>query len=88
VSSRLRAECGPAGCGTLLIEFWWRLIRLSTRVAERRLPANVRYTGVVQAPIQAGTPKGKPLVLVSLSTIFFEGQEATLQAILDGLEDC
>ncbi len=54
--------------------------------AERRLPANVRYTGVVQAPIQAGTPKGKPLVLVSLSTIFFEGQEATLQAILDALE--
>ena len=53
---------------------------------ERRLPANVRYTGVVQAPIQSGTPQDKPLVLVSLSTIFFEGQEATLQAILDALE--
>jgi UDP:flavonoid glycosyltransferase YjiC (YdhE family) len=54
--------------------------------AGRQLPANVRYTGVVQAPIQPGTPGEKPLVLVSLSTIFFEGQEGTLQAILDGLE--
>ncbi len=54
--------------------------------AEQRLPANVRYTGVVQAPIQSGTPQEKPLVLVSLSTIFFEGQETTLQAVLDGLE--
>jgi UDP:flavonoid glycosyltransferase YjiC (YdhE family) len=53
---------------------------------ERRLSANVRYTGVVQAPIQSGTPQDKPLVLVSLSTIFFEGQEATLQAILYALE--
>jgi UDP:flavonoid glycosyltransferase YjiC (YdhE family) len=53
---------------------------------ERRLPANVRYTGVVQAPIQSGTPQDKPLVLVSLSTIFFEGQEATLQAILYAME--
>ncbi len=54
--------------------------------AERPRPANVRYTGVVQAPIRPGTPEHKPLVLVNLSTIFFEGQEATLQAILDGLE--
>jgi UDP:flavonoid glycosyltransferase YjiC (YdhE family) len=53
---------------------------------EGRLPANVRYTGVVQAPIQPGTPKDKPLVLVSLSTLFFEGQEATLQTILDAFE--
>jgi len=53
---------------------------------ERRLPANVRYTGVVQAPIQPGNPKDRPLVLVSLSTLFFEGQQTTLQAILDALE--
>jgi UDP:flavonoid glycosyltransferase YjiC (YdhE family) len=54
--------------------------------ARRKLPANVRYTGVVHTPIQAAAPEGKPLVLVSLSTIFFEGQETTLQAILDALE--
>ena len=54
--------------------------------AGRRLPPNVRYTGVVQAPIQPGTPEDKPVVLVSLSTIFFAGQEATLQAVLDALE--
>jgi UDP:flavonoid glycosyltransferase YjiC (YdhE family) len=53
--------------------------------AQGRLPANVRYTGVVQTPIRLGTPEEKPLVLVSLSTIFFEGQEETLQAILDAL---
>jgi UDP:flavonoid glycosyltransferase YjiC (YdhE family) len=55
-----------------------------------KLPENVRYTGVVQAPIQPGIPSAtseeKPLVLVSLSTIYFESQEAALQAILDGLE--
>jgi len=55
--------------------------------ARRKLPANVRYTGVVHTPVKASTPeKDKPLVLVSLSTIFFEGQEATLQAVLDALE--
>jgi UDP:flavonoid glycosyltransferase YjiC (YdhE family) len=54
--------------------------------AQRRLPANVRYTGVVQTPIPFCTPEDKPLVLVSLSTTFFEGQEETLQAILDALE--
>ena len=53
---------------------------------ERQLPANVRYTGVVQAPIQSGIRQGKPLILVSLSTIFFAGLEETLQAILDALE--
>jgi len=52
----------------------------------RRLPPNVRYTGVVQCPIQPGTHQGNPLVLISLSTMFFEGQEATLQAILDALK--
>jgi UDP:flavonoid glycosyltransferase YjiC (YdhE family) len=52
---------------------------------ERQLPANVRYAGVVQAPIQPRVRQGKPLVLVSLSTIFFEGLEETLQAILDAL---
>jgi UDP:flavonoid glycosyltransferase YjiC (YdhE family) len=54
--------------------------------AESRLPANIRYTGVVQAPIQPSTPEDMSLVLVSLSTMFFEGQEETLQAILDALE--
>jgi UDP:flavonoid glycosyltransferase YjiC (YdhE family) len=53
--------------------------------AKRRLPANVRYTGVVQAPIPPGTLEEEPLVLVSLSTIFFEHQQETLQAILDAL---
>jgi UDP:flavonoid glycosyltransferase YjiC (YdhE family) len=52
----------------------------------RRLPANVRYTGVVQAPVQPRVGSGEPLVLISLSTIFFEGQESTLQTILDAFE--
>jgi UDP:flavonoid glycosyltransferase YjiC (YdhE family) len=55
--------------------------------AESPLPANVRYTGVVQAPIHPRNLGDKPLVLVSLSTMFFEGQEETLQAILDALEE-
>ncbi len=52
---------------------------------QRRLPANVRYTGVVQAPIEPVTREGKPIVLVSLSTIFFESLETTLQRILDAV---
>jgi UDP:flavonoid glycosyltransferase YjiC (YdhE family) len=55
--------------------------------AERKLPPNVRYTGVVQASIQASAPEQEPVVLVSLSTMFFEGQEATLQTILDALAE-
>jgi UDP:flavonoid glycosyltransferase YjiC (YdhE family) len=54
--------------------------------AQRCLPANVRYTGVVQAPIQAKPRKGEPLVLVSLSTMFFESQARILQTILEALE--
>jgi UDP:flavonoid glycosyltransferase YjiC (YdhE family) len=50
-----------------------------------RLPANVRFTGVVQAAVRPAAPENTPLVLVSLSTIFFEGQESTLQTILDAL---
>jgi len=53
--------------------------------ASRRLPMNVRYTGVVQAPIKSSFSADRSLVLVSLSTMFFEDQEKTLQAILDAL---
>jgi UDP:flavonoid glycosyltransferase YjiC (YdhE family) len=51
----------------------------------RGLPANVRHTGVVQAPVRRATPAGQSLVLVSLSTIYFEGQSAALQAIVDAV---
>lgn len=52
----------------------------------QQLAANVRHTGVVQAPARpAAAPGEKPLVLVSLSTIYFEGQSAALQAIVDAV---
>ena len=54
-------------------------------VGNRQLPANVRYTGVVQTKPHHNAPGETPLVLVSLSTIYFEGQAAALQAILDAL---
>jgi UDP:flavonoid glycosyltransferase YjiC (YdhE family) len=54
--------------------------------AKLRLAPNVRYTGVVQAPIKRAAAEDKLLVLVSLSTLFFDGQEETLQAILDAFE--
>jgi UDP:flavonoid glycosyltransferase YjiC (YdhE family) len=54
-------------------------------INEHRLPANVRHTGVVQTPPRLADPGGKPVVLVSLSTIYFDGQAAALQAILDAL---
>ena len=37
--------------------------------AGTQLSANVRYTGVVQAPIQPSTPEEKPLVLVSYNFV-------------------
>jgi UDP:flavonoid glycosyltransferase YjiC (YdhE family) len=49
------------------------------------LPANVRYTGVVQARPTAPATPAESAVLVSLSTIDYPGQAATLQAILDAL---
>src|SRR5215469_14594048 len=54
--------------------------------SQGRLPANIRFTGVVQAPIRPCRRGNKPLVLVSLSTMFFENQEETLQEILNALE--
>ncbi len=53
---------------------------------QERLPKNVRYTGVVQAPIRHHTIENRPLVLVSLSTIFFEDARSTFQTILDALD--
>ena len=51
------------------------------------VPANVRYTGVVQPaprPADRGRP---PTVLVSLSTIFYPTQPAVLQHVLDALAE-
>jgi hypothetical protein len=51
------------------------------------LPANVRYTGLVQGRnIQHAAPPN-PAVLVSLSTMDYPGQAATLQAVFDALGD-
>jgi UDP:flavonoid glycosyltransferase YjiC (YdhE family) len=54
------------------------------------LPANIHYTGPVlradnrmPAPIAAGEPQ----ILVSLSTVYYDGQARALQAILDALAD-
>ncbi len=51
------------------------------------LPASVRYLGVVQAAPLSATPldEREPRVLVSLSTIYYPGQDAALQSILDAL---
>lgn len=49
------------------------------------LPANVAYTGPVLAPPAHGHRAETPLVLVSLSTIFYPAQAAVLQNVLDGL---
>lgn len=50
-----------------------------------RLPSNVCHTGVVQPRPRPADRSGRPLVLVSLSTIYYEGQAELLQTILDGL---
>ncbi len=50
-------------------------------------PPNVRYTGPVQAAPRATGRPDDPAVLVSLSTIYYEGQTEVLQRILDGIAD-
>ncbi len=51
------------------------------------LPASVRYVGVVQpAPLSAvPLAEREPRILVSLSTIYYPGQDTALQSILDAL---
>jgi UDP:flavonoid glycosyltransferase YjiC (YdhE family) len=56
---------------------------------EQALPASIRYTGYVwqggsARPRQAAG--AEPLVLVSLSTTYFDGQVKAMQSILDALE--
>ncbi len=66
-----------------------RVIVTSDRVLDPAgsgpLPSNVRYSGVVQSQPDGPTAPAEPAVLVSLSTIDYPGQAATLQAILNAL---
>lgn len=51
------------------------------------LPDNVRHTGVVQdAPRPVARDAEPPLVLVSMSTIYYPAQARALRAVLDGLD--
>lgn len=53
-------------------------------------PSNVHFTGPVwpsATPMPATPDAGDPLVLVSLSTLYQDGQQRALQAILDALAD-
>ena len=53
-------------------------------------PINVHFTGPVwqgTTPAPATPDAGAPLVLVSLSTLYQDGQQRALQAILDALAD-
>jgi len=52
---------------------------------DKPLPPNVRHIGAVQPRPRPPDRHGTPLVLVSLSTIFYAKQRAVLQNILDGL---
>lgn len=54
------------------------------------LPDNIHFTGPVwpeTVPAPATPAAGDPLVLVSLSTLYQDGQQKALQAILDALAD-
>lgn len=54
------------------------------------LPPNVHFTGPIwqgPKPVPAVADAGAPLVLVSLSTLYQDGQQRALQAILDAIAD-
>jgi UDP:flavonoid glycosyltransferase YjiC (YdhE family) len=50
------------------------------------VPENVRWTGVVLPPAIAPARPGGSRVLLSLSTVWFEGQQESVQRILDAVE--
>ncbi|WP_285648255.1 nucleotide disphospho-sugar-binding domain-containing protein [Actinomycetospora sp. NBRC 106375] len=49
------------------------------------LSGNVRYVGPVGPPVRPAAVRSEPLVLVSLSTIFYPGQEDLLARLLEAL---
>ncbi len=51
------------------------------------IPANVRWTGVVQEPVSPAPRHDRSHVLLSLSTVWFPGQQEAMQRILDALAD-
>lgn len=51
------------------------------------VPANVHWTGVAQPRVVAPVSRaGRPRVLLSLSTVWFDGQQEAMQRILDALD--
>lgn len=55
--------------------------------ATRPVPANVRWTGVVQDPVLPASRRDRSHVLLSLSTVWFPGQQEAMQRILDALAE-
>jgi UDP:flavonoid glycosyltransferase YjiC (YdhE family) len=49
------------------------------------IPSNVRWTGVAQPPVRPSPRSDRRRVLLSLSTVWFPGQQESIQQILDAL---
>lgn len=81
--------------GMRAVPLWLRSnVVLSTTLPEldrcAKLPGHVHFTGPVwqgPKPIPATPDTDQPLILVSLSTLYQDGQQQALQAILDALVD-
>jgi UDP:flavonoid glycosyltransferase YjiC (YdhE family) len=54
-------------------------------VAEE-IPANVRWTGVAQPDARPAERRDRDHALLSLSTVWFPGQQESMQCVLDGLD--
>jgi UDP:flavonoid glycosyltransferase YjiC (YdhE family) len=53
--------------------------------ASAPIPANVHWVGVAQTPVAAPARHDRSRVLLSLSTVWFDGQQESMQRILDAL---
>jgi UDP:flavonoid glycosyltransferase YjiC (YdhE family) len=53
--------------------------------ASAPIPANVHWVGVAQTPVAAPASGDRSRVLLSLSTVWFDGQQESMQRILDAL---
>jgi hypothetical protein len=77
-------ERQPAGLLRQSDEVWVATDRTLDPVAQA-VPGNVFWVGVAQPPAQPARPRNRGRALISLSTVWFPGQQECMQRIVDAV---
>jgi UDP:flavonoid glycosyltransferase YjiC (YdhE family) len=73
------------------VELWekatevWVTTERTLDPVQGEVPPNVHWTGVAQPPAKAIEDRSRDTVLLSLSTVYFPGQQESMQRILDAV---